>query len=478
MRPSVAAEGPPAAFAALAVAVSLLVALASLFAAGVVALAVGAHLSAWLALPALIAGAVAGAAVPGAWRVRGIARTLLLALALLGLAAAALAGASRFHDVSWDGQVYHQPAVLALAGGWNPLWDGPLPLDDRPDNLWINHYPKAAWVMQAILFQATGSLEATKGIQLLVLLAAALVVFAALGQSRRAALAAAVVAANPVALVQAFSFYVDGMSASLMTAFIAASWLWLRRPGLAPALAAAGSLVLLVNLKFTGLVYGGVLVAGLALGAWRWWPGRWRGFAALGGTALVAGALGLGFDPYVTNTLSRGHPFHPVAGPGAVDFLRIQLAPGFHDHSRPVRLAVGLLARASNDNHAPVVKPPFTIDRRELAALPEADLRLGGFGPLFSGVLLVGLMVMLARRTLGLPLPEVLPAGAALLLATAFCNPALWWARYVPQLWLLPSGLLAWLLLHPRARPAPPGPAPIWPWQPRPRCSRCCCWRT
>ena len=54
----------------------------------------------------------------------------------------------------------------------------------------------------------------------------------------------------------------------------------------------------------------------------------------------LGGALGLGFDPYVTNTLSRGHPFHPVAGPGAVDFLRIQLAPGFHDHSRPVRLAV------------------------------------------------------------------------------------------------------------------------------------------
>ena len=71
-------------------------------------------------------------------------------------------------------------AVLALAGGWNPLWDGPLSLDDRPDNLWINHYPKAAWVMQAILLQATGALEATKGVQLLALLAAALAVFAAL----------------------------------------------------------------------------------------------------------------------------------------------------------------------------------------------------------------------------------------------------------------------------------------------------------
>jgi hypothetical protein len=41
-------------------------------------------------------------------------------------------------------------------------------------------------------------------------------------------------------------------------------------------------------------------------------------------------------------------------------------------------------------------------------------------------------------------------ALAALLVAIAFCNPALWWARYVPHLWLLPVGLLALALLSPR----------------------------
>ena len=86
---------------------------------------------------------------------------------MAAVGAAALAGAALFHDVSWDGQVYHQPAVLALAGGWNPLHDGPLSLAERPDNLWINHYPKAAWVAQAILLRLTGSLEAAKGLQLL-----------------------------------------------------------------------------------------------------------------------------------------------------------------------------------------------------------------------------------------------------------------------------------------------------------------------
>ena len=314
MKPSAAADtaGPPPDAPAvwpgpLALAVSLLVALAALFAAGVLVLAAGARLSAWLVAPALIAGALAGAAVPGGWRWPRVVRAALLAVTLVALAAAALGAASRFHDVSWDGQVYHQPAVLALADGWNPLWDGPLPVDDRPDNLWVNHYPKAAWVVQAILLRASGSLEATKGVQLLALLAAGLAVFAALGQSRRAALAAALAAANPVAVVQSFSFYVDGMSASLMTGFVALAWGWLRRPGLASGLGAAAALVLLVNLKFTGPIYAGVLVAGAGAGPDALVAATLARVRGAVGRGAAGGDRGAGLSPLRQQ--------HPVPGP-------------------------------------------------------------------------------------------------------------------------------------------------------------------
>ncbi len=159
--------------------------------------------------------------------------------------------------------------MLALAEGWNPLRHAPLPVELRPDNIWIDHYPKAAWIAQAILLRATGSLEATKGLQLLPLAAAALLVFAALrargARVGTAVFLSALIAGNPVALAQVFSFYNDGMGASLMTAMLALTWHWRRRSDPWLLLALAACIVVIVNLKFTGLVYGVLLCAGLVI---------------------------------------------------------------------------------------------------------------------------------------------------------------------------------------------------------------------
>jgi len=425
-------------------------------------LACGGALSGWLLLPGLAAG---GAVATWAARPARGARSLVAGLratgALAACVAAALAFGAAFYDVSWDGQVYHQQAVLALAEGWNPFWHAPLPVELRPDNLWINHYPKAAWIAHAILYRATGSLEAAKGLQLLPLAAAALLVFAALRsnglRARTAGVVAALVAGNPVALAQVFSFYSDGMGASLTTAALALCWHWRRRPDPWLVVALAADIVVFINLKFTGLVYGGLLFAGLLI--WAWLPVRahrgaarrtfWRYALAIAG-AFALGTLLLGFDPYLTNLLRKGHPFYPLMGRGAVDIINIQLAPEFHTLSRPVRFLIGLYARAEEHNVAPALKWPFWVGVGELHALAYPDLRIGGFGPLFGLVVLVAAAISLGRRRLGVAVPARAWALAALLVGIAFCNPALWWARYVPHLWLLPAGLLALAVVSPR----------------------------
>jgi hypothetical protein len=127
-------------------------------------------------------------------------------------------------------------------------------------------------------------------------------------------------------------------------------------------------------------------------------------------------------------------------GARAVDFIGIQLDPAFHRQSRALRFLVGVFARSSNSNVAPVTKVPFTVGADELDAAAYADVRLGGFGPLWSGLLLTaGLLLAVLRRRV----PPGAWVAAALLLGTVFLNPVLWWARYVPQLWLLPLGALA-----------------------------------
>ncbi len=90
------------------------------------------------------------------------------------------------------------------------------------------------------------------------LAAAALLVFAALrargARVGTAVFLSALLAGNPVALAQVFSFYNDGMGASLMTAMLALAWHWRRRSDPWLLLALAACIVVIVTLKFTGLV--------------------------------------------------------------------------------------------------------------------------------------------------------------------------------------------------------------------------------
>jgi hypothetical protein len=445
---------------AVRLAISLLTFVAALFASGELWLACGRAIAGWLWLPALAAGAAVSAwSSRPATRPQALRETARAATLLVACSGAALLFGAAFFDVSWDGQVYHQQAVLALAEGWNPLRDPPLPVELRADNIWINHYPKAAWIAQAILLRATGSLEASKGLQLLPLAAAALLVFAALrargARAGTAVFLSALGAGNPVALAQAFSFYNDGMGASLTTAMLALTWHWRRRCDPWLLLALAACIVVMVNLKFTGLVYGVLLSAGLVLyarrrGATADRSADFRWFVAAIAGAFAIATLVVGFDPYVTNLLRKGHPFYPLMGQGAVDIITIQLGPQFHALTRPTRFLVGLFARADEHNVAPMLKWPFALGASELRAVGYPDVRIGGFGPLFGLAVLLAAAIGVLRRRLGVVVPAKAWALAALLVAIAFCNPALWWARYVPHLWLLPVGLLALALLSPR----------------------------
>jgi hypothetical protein len=381
----------------------------------------------WLAAGGTIGPALAPVAALAALALAG--RRWPVALGFLGVLGGSLLVAALFYDVSWDGQAYHQEAVLALAQGWNPLREGHLPAA-RFDNLWINHYPKAAWLIEAALLRATGQLEAVKGLTLMLGAAAGLLSYTVLRARapRWLALAAALVlAGHPVLLAQGWSFYVDGMLAALLTALLVLAVLP-REPLVRAAEVAA--LVLVINLKFTGLVYAAVIVLAHTLLVARQW--RWAV------PALLAGTLVLGFDPYVRNTLERGHPFYPIAGPRPVDLLTPHQSPSLLRQPRPVRLALSIFARSSEGSRAPELKAPWSVRADELEAMSYEDTRIGGFGPLFAAALLAALLLLPALR----PSRPVLVVGAAVL-ASTLINPGLWWARYVPQLWLVPAGLLA-----------------------------------
>jgi len=452
---------------ALLTATALLLLAGSIELVAVAGFAVGFPISpATLPLAALLAGlgtaALARSRDAARWRrslLRALGSALLIAVGAIGIA-------GLIHDTTWDGNWYHQPAIMALAHGWNPLAGPPsgdaartamlVHYSEKADAttaaVQVNHFPKGPWYLAASLIRAGASLEQSKAFNLILIAVAALTAFAAVHAlarwgTRRSALAAVLVALNPVATCQAFSFYVDGQLGSVLAALVAAGALAARAPDPAAVLAFGLAAALAINVKFSAIAYAAILaVAACCLAV------RLRGLpsaAALGSLSLVAltvGALAIGWNPYVMNTLTKGHPLYPLAGPQAVDILTQNLPHGFRALNRFERLAASVFSISSN-GHPPeliaIPKIPFEVYRSELRLrggllFASPDVRLGGFGPLFSGALVLAAILALASFASG-PLAAVpWVIGALSLLISTVVSTEGWWARFAPQLWLVP----------------------------------------
>lgn len=376
-------------------------------------------------------------------------------LALLSLGASAWFSAGYF-DVSWDGVSYHQQAILHMVEGWpqfpQQLPDGTLFAD------WIDYYAKAIWVIAAAVFALTGSIESAMGLHTLLMLVAGLLLLAGLLRCAAlptwaAALLALVAAANPVALYQSLSFYVDGPLASLLVACAGLMLLLINAPRTRQLWLLGAVIVLLINVKHTGIAYGGLFVLALLFAVWRLRP-DWlkRAFlaAAIGG---VLGAGAFGWSPYVTNTFNYGHPLYPILGNSAdFDIASNQRPEGFDAMNRFQRLWIGTWARPSIAlRGAAETRWPGAIRSEDLTQVRTADVRLGGWGSLFVEALALALLGLLALRKV--PVALRIGAGALLLaslVATVISTDA-WWARYSPQ-WFFVPVLIAAMLLGSAAR--------------------------
>jgi len=359
-----------------------------------------------------------------------------VALALVG-SAFFLSGLSL--DTSWDGLAYHQAAIMHLAEGVNPVLDRFTDLMGK----WTNAYPKASWYFSSVVYRVTGDIQYGKAYHLLLLFAALAYgqhVFREQGLVARAL--AALACLNPVALCQVPSFYVDGALASLMAICLLYLWKWSSgKDGFARQehVLFVMSLIVLANLKFTGLVYATMTALWVLGCAWR--QSRARAAEILRRVLLpaAAGVLLVGCSPYVTHLLEGKHLFHPVAGADKTDIIS-RIAPrGFAEMNRLEKLGRSLAARTgfASATRSPVLKAPFAVSADELTAMDGPDVRVGGFGPLFSGILVVSLGVGLVWRA-GLN-PWVL----SLLAAMTLVNAEAWWARLAPFLWLLPLFLVS-----------------------------------
>jgi hypothetical protein len=367
--------------------------------------------------------------------------------ALLAAAASVAAfGFHRFPDNGFDAQSYHLPSVLRLLAGWKPSVE-------RTDLILSNSYPSGMWTMLGG-FDAIFGFESGRAIVPLLMIAAFLAswnLFLRVGFSGTQSFAVSLLlVANPVALSQSLSAFPDGVLYELALILICALMSMLEDLSLKPALLAGAALILVCNIKLTGLYF-----AAFAIAVWcglvvlRVVVGREPMSLRRGQIALLAaaGLIAVGFvgwRPYMTNLIDHHALLYPPASelgyqPGSAS----QVPSNLDGAGRAKKLAALLFARTDMDGGPVSWKIPGTFARPELRM--ATDTRDGGFGPFFgaAAVLAFGsLALALLFRTrpksvLDFRL-EALIGLAVFALVTTVLFPEPWWARFVPFAWVAP----------------------------------------
>ena len=411
----------------------------------------GKSVSPFVAPVALVVSLIAGNWLARREGLRGLLLIWPPAIALV-VVAISLPLAAAFFDMSWDGLWYHQTAIYQMDHGWNPLYE---PMRGFTVHLqdWLRHYAKGPWYISLALFRITHNIEWSKAAPWMMLAATFFAVLAAcidFEMSRgKSVLIAALVALNPVITYQLATTQVDGLLASYMACFVAVTFSYFKRRSTLIVCVIAATAILCINVKFTGLVYLCFISAAAGLYAIIKRRDVLFNYALVQIVPYLLGIFLFGYNPYVTNYVHRGHPFYPLMGTAAYpshdqqgrDPVELFETPkNMIGRSALYRHFYGIFGRPYNiyDGSDVQFMWPFDVRWKDVEYFRFHELRIGGFGPLFSGALIISLVLLaVAMFRPGISRGIILLSIVTIIMSLAISRHT-WWARFAPQLWWLP----------------------------------------
>ena len=329
-------------------------------------------------------------------------------LVLLGLSAYFL---SKTYDTSWDGQGYHQSAVIALKNGWNPIYESDIHFEQRlPSQIFAESYPSAVWEVQATIYAISNSINSAKVINLAVSMVAFLVVYVllrkmTLGKITSIAITLLVVI-QPLFIIQFLSFMQDGFGYQLIVVAIASllyfildkNSIWaitmfiLSEIYLASAKYSHLPMVLMLGIICMFIVINRFLNKDYVLS---------KNLAAAG-VGLMLFSIIFAYLPYGRNALFHHAVFYPTnitELSGSVTYNN--LPHNLENRYKITQLFYGLFSASqsyqSSDNRSETnvasLKIPFTFSETELSDSAKLyNNRAGAQGPLYSGILVISLL--------------------------------------------------------------------------------------
>lgn len=391
----------------------------------------------------------------------------------------------RCYDITSDGNTYHKLAVGALKNGWNPNYESVTnfninkgnPFNVNKDNIntkWVNHYAKGTETFGAVIYAFTNNIESGKAYTI-IFMYIVFGIFLAFFNKKKiniliSLLLSFIIVANPITIVQSTNYYVDGvLMLSLFLIFYSCYKLSIGEKNKEIFLILGSSILWCINAKFTGLAYAGLfclafyiywLIKAFKKGKKYFWK-EFKIYTLFYIVTVIISILVVGFGSYAKNTLDYGHPLYPLKGKGHVENMVVKEQPkSFKNKNNAEIFLTSLFAKGvnvspsySSENIQPELKIPLTFTKEELNNYSISDIRMAGFGPLFSGAFVISFVLFILtiidfikNKKWDLFVTFSIIFGISMLLI--LCLDGSYWARYIPYLYFIPIMAITYGLLN------------------------------
>ena len=384
------------------------------------------------------------------------------------------ANSTYVYDFSYDGNTYHKTTIGLLKNGWNPIYqsfeDAALTLRIIPDNyvwpIWYDHYPKASWIIGAAFYKFSGNIEMGKCMNVLIVLAAGFMLLGRLNEYQLfnkyiRPIFSVLVVINPITLPQSQSYYNDGMMQmliyitilSLVNLTVHKSKEKCRQDWLAIFMA----IHLGLNIKYSGLIFLGVYCAGF----YFYWlisdlvnknGDVKKNFidSSLFYVLAVGSAICFtGSTSYIRNLIYHKNLLYTMVGKDKIEIIASMLPDSYANKPYVLQFICSLFSHAANISAGSELKPslklPFAFNVAEIETGSLFDLRIGGWGLLFSGIFLISLCVLILecvhdyKKKQRKDIWKILLFVIALTFIQTIFVPGLAWARYFAHLFIVPT---------------------------------------
>lgn len=392
----------------------------------------------------------------------------------------------KIYDTTADGNTYHKLAIGSMKNGWNPVYEDSKDFkiengnvfdtsEDNINTLWIDHYAKGTEIFAAVIYAFTGNIESGKGYTVLLMYIAFGIIFSYLYNDKKRNLftslaVSLLLVVNAITVVQIFNYYVDG---ALMISILLILYSCIvesdkekynQKENL---LILASNIILCINIKFTGLAFAAMfcfvfyiywLIKAYKQGKEEFiaTAKKYTIFYII--TVIVSIGI-IGYSSYMRNMIDHGNPLYPLYGKGHVDNMVVQEQPSsFKDKNHLEIFLISMFSKGENvsptystENIQPTLKIPGTLSVEEIENYCIPDIRVGGFGPLFSIVFIVSIIgtiyiivKFIKEKKWDLLIPYVLILVVILFLILLLDGN--YWARYIPYFYAVPILLLTYLL--------------------------------